>query len=260
MKTRRARIAQLMLLLLVTNINTVIPQTTGNEVKARMVIVLLDVTPSFKSIDQALEQIKAVIQRLGPGDEFLLVEVGEPPFLPEKKVKFQAVMPSVPERLLSPSKNIHEWKQRQHTLDLIWAKVRGRQKLMLASLEQPIPLQHGGTDLYAALEYAAQRFGAAKENRPKILLIYSDLVQDKGVPTNDPPKKGLAGFNQADVSVFFVPWESQEAWEGKENKWRAYFEACHVKSVAMSEPAQSQTQTPLKESGIPKTPKSPFED
>lgn len=249
-----------MLLLLLISVNTVSPKTTENEVKARMVIVLLDVTPSFKSIDGAIGQIKAVIQRLGPGDEFLLVEVGEPPFQPQKKVKIQAMMPSVPDGLLEPSQNIHEWKQRRWTLSQIWAKVQSHQKAMLAFLAQPIPLQHGGTDLYAALEYAAQRFGAAKENRPKILLIYSDLVKDLGVATTEPPSKGLAGFNQTHVSVFFLPWESQAAWEGKENKWRAYFEACHVKSFAMYEPAQSQTQTPLKESGIPKTPKSPFED
>lgn len=248
-----------MLLLLLISAQIAIPKTTGNGEEARVVIVLLDVTPSFKSIDQALEQIKAVIQRLGPGDEFLLVEIGEPPFLPQKKVKIQVRMPSVPDGLLEPSKNIHEWKQRRQTLSQIWAKVQSHQKAMLAFLAQPIPLQHGGTDLYAALEYAAQRFGT-KENRQKLLFVYSDLVQDLGVATTEPPKKGLAGFNQTHVSVFCVPWESQAAWEGKENKWRAYFEACPVKSFAMSEPAQSQTQTPLKESGIPKTPKSPFED
>lgn len=256
MKTQNIRIARLLILLLISN--TAISSTTAND-EARVVIVLLDVTRSFTFKEQAIEQIQAVIKRLGPGDEFLLIEIGPPPFQPDKKVKIQAMMPSVPEWVLVPPKNIYEYKKRQRILDLIWAKVRGQQKSMLTFLEQPIAFQKGGTDLYAALEYAAQRF-MAKENRSKILLIYSDLVQDLGVATPDPPKKGLAGFDQAHVSVLFVPWENQSAWESKEKKWRTYFEACHAQSFNMHEPAESKTQTSLSPSRIPTKLKSPFED
>ena len=246
----------MLVLLLISQ--TAISSTTGSE-EARTVIVLLDVTQSFTFKDPAVEQMKAVIQRLGPGDEFLLIEIGPPPFRPDKKVRMQATMPSVPGGVVVPSKNIHEYKRRQRALDSIWAKVRGQQKLMLAFLEQPIAFQRGGTELYAALEYASQRL-MAKKNRQKVLIIYSDLVQDLGVATTEPPKKGLAGFDQTQVSVWFVPWESQAAFTDTDQKWRAYFKACHVQSFTMYEPAESKTQTPLSFSRIPTKLPSPFED
>jgi len=223
----------------------------------RFVMVLRDVTPSFQSHKEANEKIRAIVNALGPGDSFLLADVA-PTFLPEKNVRVQCNMPEAALSFLQPTSNLSQWKRSQARLDAIWATVGKNKKTIANWLRNPMKVERGGTDLFRALEYCAQRM-SRESGKEKYLFIFSDLIHEmKREKTEKPPSTPL-NFEGVHITVLFAPWQGKDKWQSKEKDWKAWFvKQGRAATFSMYEPADSKLQSLLKQSRVLKKLPSPF--
>lgn len=228
--------------------------------RPRCVVVLRDVTCSFGSnLNAADAKIAEIIKALGPGDRFVLMDIG-PSFEPKDNVKVDCAMPDLPGGTAEPSRTEIEWQQKQETADEVWQAVDGNKEAILSYLQKRARARCGGTNIFLALEYVSKRL-SRPTNADVDVFIFSDLTQENGtLRTSLPPPYSL-DFNGASVHVLFVPWRSKSQWEKIESPWRDWF-AIRRKAFAfeMFEPAESTSEVLLDASLAPRVLPSAFAD
>jgi hypothetical protein len=237
-------------------------QPTSNmslTARPRYVFVIRDLTTSYSPyIEAANRKILQIVSTLGPGDRFTLLDIG-PNLVPEKNIKVECVMPDIPADLRNPSSNVTEWNSRQASLNAAWADVAGKKEAIHAYLARPIKPLRGGTEIFAALEYAARRM-ASQRHAEADFVIFSDLIQQRGEQINDAPPARVANFSTVHVQIFFVPWRTAEQWQMKERAWKNWFiEKSAALSFGMYDPSESGLQPSLPPSRVPRVLASPFE-
>jgi hypothetical protein len=217
--------------------------------RSRAIYVLLDVTPSYKSLPDAVVKTRELVFAIGPADRFYLIEIGGE-FSPKQNVKIQCKMPAVHPVILSPAKNVYEWKDRQSRLSGIWQNVGDMQQQIDEYLAQPI--HHlDPTPLYETFKYAAERL-EAEEDAERYLFVFSDYEQDsRGLKSKLPPQDSYA-LPGVDVFALFVPWDKD--WEKRKLAWTTwYLQQCKAAHFKIFDDAQAKVSPLLAPNRFPKT-------
>jgi hypothetical protein len=223
--------------------------TAPTQPRTRTILAVLDTTPSYRGGEAARERIRAVVRALGPGDIFLLLELGGR-FSPESSVRVQCIMPRVTPDLLTAARNIPEFQQRKGRLDAVWAAAQAKQSAVLRALERP---WHGRdvTPLYQLLDYVSHWLATAPPGE-RWLMLFSDLKHDAaGVKSGLPPSRPLA-FAGVAASALFVPWEGD--WSRREAAWAEWFRRSGAAGFSMLDGARSQAVSLLAPNGTPREP------
>lgn len=209
----------------------------------RRVLIVRDVSPSYKNTPEITSKLVEITRELGPGDELTVIELGGP-FSPEACVKVQCRMPSVPPALLEPVKRIDEWRRNQSRLEAVRKRAEVSRRDVEEYLRTP-PVVKGPTPLFETLAYCATTMSTPGP-KSKALLVFSDLIQDsKGLKSVLPPTAclefaGVSGF------ALFVPW--QAGFAERAAAWRRWFVASGGADFEMLDGAQSRTQAVIAKS------------
>jgi len=214
---------------------------------ARCIVALWDCSGSFGSISDARKKLSEVVTALGPGDEFVIVQVGGP-FDEKANVPVECRMPSIPPQTLSIAVDMKVWKQRQINLSAIWGEVEQQKNLVLKYLPTVRPSPQSTTPLDDAFAYAATRLHPGASAR--YLLIFSDLIQDSDGLKRDGPPSSVLPFPGATVTALFVPWRRD--WREREGRWVAWFSRAQAASFRMFDGSQSKGITLLPPSAVPR--------
>ena len=150
-------------------------QTQG-EIPFRSVVIVRDISPSYKNTPPIVAKLSEIVHALGPGDVLTIVEVGGR-FSPEVCVKVQCTMPRLSAGVLSSVKKLDDWRKNQLRLDAVWRRVEASQRSLDSYVRAPAPVT-GPTPLFEALAYSAAVLKTGGETRT--LLVFSDLIQDSG--------------------------------------------------------------------------------
>jgi hypothetical protein len=184
----------------------------------RIIVAVLDLTPSFHYTAEAVGKIKGVVRALGPGDTFLLVTLGGE-FSPARNVAVQCIMPKIGSDALVPAENIRVWREHQSRIEAAWGGSALKQAAVLRALDRPFK-QENVTPLYQALDYLSHWFASPPGSGRRQLLIFSDLEHDyAGVRSSLPPKQQM-NFRGVYVMAAFVPWRAD--WVARETAWHAW--------------------------------------
>jgi len=219
-----------------------------NAGPVRRIVIVRDVSPSYKNTEEITAKLVEVMRALGPGDELALIELGGP-FSPEACIKVQCRMPGVAPAILAPVGTPGEWCTNKARLDAVWKRVDGSRRDVESYLRIPTSVKDP-TPLFEALAYCATIMSpAGPESRT--LLVFSDLVQDSNGIKSELPAKAPMEFAGVSGFALFVPWQTDFA--GRAAAWRRWFIASGGVSFEMLDGAQSRTRTVLGKSAAPRT-------
>jgi len=202
---------------------------------SRSVAALWDVSGSFAGLEDANKKISEVAAALGPGDQFLLIQVGGA-FDERTNVVIECTMPEIPAALLSPSAEMRPWKEKQIQLAGIWSQVEKQRQAILQYLPTVKPSPKATTPLDDAFSYAAGRLERAKGAR--YLIVFSDLIQDSNGVKRDGPPSGALPLSGVRAVALFVPWASD--WKAREQRWAEWFRKSHAIGFQMFDGAESK--------------------
>jgi hypothetical protein len=87
-------------------------------VLSRTVVLVRDISPSYKNSPPIVAKLSEIIRMVGPGDVLTIIELGGR-FSPEVCVKVQCAMPRVATEVLSPVKKLDDWRKNQARLDAV---------------------------------------------------------------------------------------------------------------------------------------------
>jgi hypothetical protein len=147
------------------------PNEGHTRYRPRCVVVLRDVMCSFVSnLSAANAKIFEIVNALGPGDRFLLIDIG-PSFDPKDNVKVDCAMPDLPGEMAEPSRTEIEWQQKQETADEVWQAVDGSKEAILGYLQRKARAHCGGTDIFLALEYVSKRLSRRTECETDLFIM-----------------------------------------------------------------------------------------
>lgn len=247
--------------------NACSPTDAGKKVQARargmvpaprIVFALIDKTGSFHFHGQSMQKILDMIDNLGPGDRFYLIDIG-PEFRPETNLRIQLHMPDVPADILKPE-TPEEWERNQDKLEAVWQDVALHQHSISAFLHHSGPESSGQTDVFGALEYCSERLGREGPGE-RYVFIFSDLIHDlRDVTTANPPSFPLS-FSGAQINVLFMPRRDRLEWDAKETAWRTWsLQKAGAVSFAMFDPAESEIAPLLKSSSVLRSLPSSFNE
>jgi hypothetical protein len=217
-----------------------------DKTNPRSVVIVRDVSPSFKNTPPITTKLSEIIHESGPGDSITVIELGGP-FSPEACVKIQCIMPRVPPELLSPVKKLDDWRRNQTRLDNLWHRVRVNQTTIEEYLGTPPPVKDP-TPLFDVLAYAAGRLKFADGTR--ILVVFSDFIQDSSGVKSSLPPKGRMDFTGVSAFALFVPWDQD--FSRRAAAWHDWFVASGATDFAMLDGAQSQVRQVLDKSAVPR--------
>jgi hypothetical protein len=225
------------------------------RMKPRLLCAIRDRTGSFqRHLDAANAVLRRCVGAMGPGDGFLLIEVGRG-FDASRQVREQR-LPDFPEELLIPPKTYPEYLRQKAEMERLWTDVETRKRVMLDYVESEPSIPTSSTDIYSALDYAAHRLLSFVGERH--LLIASDLVHDMAGVVSDLPPKALRPFPRTRVAALFVPWEGSARASRKAEAWRKYFEAAGAAEFEMYDEAESPGLQPLSSNTSPQSPVNPL--
>jgi hypothetical protein len=214
---------------------------------SRLLVLIDDVSPSYRRSPAMVSQQQAIVDALGPGDAFTDVELGGA-FTPAR-VKVQCLMPAASPELLTRVRRPRELLENQRRLNAIWKRVDALRGPVAAFVAAPRHTQ-GPTPLFETLTYLSNhmmRSGAVE----KRLAIFSDLVHDcAGRTSAYPPAEMHPRFDGVSVFALFVPWTADFA--KREAAWRGWFAGCGACGFAMLDIAQSQVTSVLPQSPVPR--------
>jgi hypothetical protein len=221
------------------------PPVPATLPEPRVIVAVLDRSPSFRYSSEARDKIKAIVRALGPGDTFLLLTLGGE-FSPAKDALIQCIMPEIDASLLLPAHTVRQWRDRQTRIAAVWSASSQKQGAVLSALDHPLA-PADGTPLYQLLGYVAHWFGSAPPHARRILVIFSDLEHDySGLRSNLPPK-GKLPFADIAVTAAFVPWGP--AWDTRERAWREWFASARF---AMLDDASARNAVLLQPNATPR--------
>ncbi len=226
-------------------------------VSTRSVVVLWDLTESFKPTPEALEQVfTGLVSALGPGDDLLVATIGAPDFSPRDDVRVQCRMPAVPASVLAGSATTRDWRMKRARLAATWAQVDARAQALARLLAQPA--EHpktDGTDVHGAIKYAAHRLatGSATE---RYLILLSDLLHEEGGRKTDMPVDETLNLDGVRVTAAGVPWDDSR-WAERETAWRRFVERSGGLSFSMFDQSKMLEAAFLPATGVPRDLKPP---
>jgi hypothetical protein len=220
-------------------------QTQG-EVAVRSVVIVRDISPSYKNSPPVAAKLSEIVHELGPGDVLTIIELGGR-FSPEGCVKVQCAMPRVTAGVLSPVKRLDDWRKNQLRLDAVWRRVEANQRAIESYVRTPPPVKDP-TPLFEALAYASSIMKTAGGTRT--LLVFSDLIQDSGGVSSPFPPKELMGFPGVSGYALFVPWNRE--FSERAAAWRRWFIASGATGFEMLDGAQSQVRQVLGKNAAPR--------
>lgn len=229
-------------------------QAAAQPTTPRLVVVLRDETGSFKRyFADAQAAIARIVDGLGPGDTFIIIDVGGP-FDPQTQVH-ETTLPSVPALIFEPSKTFRDYQLKQAILDNRWAAAKRLKATITEEVARPLSAKKG-TDVFAVLDYASHRMQEF-EGEKRIVLV-SDLETDiAGMRTALPPRQRYA-FTSVVADALFVPWHGSRQTGVKMNAWREWFTSGGARSFQMYDEARSRTISILAASTVPTRVVSPF--
>jgi len=222
----------------------------------RLFLVVLDSSKSYKDHTAALQGLVNAIANLGPGDQLILARITER--LDPKDfviIDGQWSTNKPDEEVFKPTKNIAEWQKRQRILEAAWQEAENSSQKLVSILEREktqntAPL----TDLYGALEYGALWL-KEQPSAEKTLIVLSDLENDKGRPTFDPPLKSL-DLRNIHIKLLFVTYRNADHWTRLESAWRKFFS--NAASLTMLDSGRSPMAM-ISPSKTPRTLQHPFQ-
>jgi hypothetical protein len=216
------------------------------QLPSRDVWAVLDLTPSFRMLDSSLASLKKVVSNLGPGDQFHLIELGGP-FNPRTCVTIQSQLPSTPACTTRGAYRFRERRDCQLEFDATRKRATAIQGGILNYLDHNPWRERDVTPLYKVLAYTAHRLSSTDDSASKLLLLYSDLIQDSdGTKSVLPPRESLT-MTGVSATALFVPWDG--SWASREAAWREWFVGhCGAASFGMLDASQSNIYSALTQS------------
>jgi hypothetical protein len=192
-------------------------------VPARLFLVIFDSSTSYKDYKAAIEGLIDALPNLGPGDQLVVARITEklnPKDFTIVDGEWSANTPD--EDIFKPTKKIQEWKTRQQSLDALWQEADDSSQEVTVALEGRKSANTAMlTDLHGALEYSALWLNE-REAAEKTIIVLSDLENDTGTPSFDPPAKSL-DLSQVQVKLLYVSYRDAQHWGKIESAWRKYF-------------------------------------
>lgn len=177
-----------------------------SQEKSRLVLVLLDETDSFGRNttrgqaetlywDEALLQIKTIVNALKPGDEFLLIAIDDKGFEEE-----DVLIPLI-------------------QLDRAFLKAKIAKKKLLSQIQglQRRKTVYHSTDILSALYQAAHQAHMGK-NQQTVILCFSDMIQEPKMP-GLAESQDLAFPASSEGFFFFVDASGRSEWQGILHTW-----------------------------------------
>jgi hypothetical protein len=208
-------------------------------VPARLFLVIFDSSTSYKDYEAAIQGLIDALSNLGPGDQLVVARITEklnPRDFTIVDGEWSANKPD--ENIFKPTNKIQQWKKRQQSLEALWQEADDSSQQVTAALENTktthtAPL----TDLHGALEYSALWLNE-RSAAEKTLIVFSDLENDTGKPSFDPPAKSL-DLSEVHVKLLYVSYRDAEHWQKIESAWRKYFSG--ARSFTMFDSGRSAT-------------------
>ena len=183
----------------------------------RTVVFLRDRSLSFEAQRPTCTATATqAVQSLGPGDTFILVDVGLV-FDVDKQVYAEQFAPIPRELSLQPA-TLQETRRAQMRLDSVWADAETTRARLRARVEKRDYIDGRGTDFDAALDYASHRFVDADGERH--LIICSDLIQAKRGAERSGPQNIVVPFHGVWATAIFVPWSGRAANDRRTTQWQ----------------------------------------
>jgi hypothetical protein len=215
---------------------------------SRVIAVVRDRTPSFaRFYADAIAAIGRVVSNLGPGDTFLMIDLGGK-FDPLTHV-YERGIPAVADGTLSDPKTVPDFYRKQRLLDAKWTEVEAFKAEIAAQVRKGGPNLVGST-IPAVMEYAENRLVAVQGH--KFLLVVSDLETDEpGRRTSLPPARPML-FPGVEVVALFAPWQRAGQTKARTDAWRAWLGAGKAASFVVYDQAQSKTITAVPNSSVPR--------
>ncbi|HEY4129442.1 MAG TPA: hypothetical protein VGM50_02440 [Gemmatimonadaceae bacterium] len=221
----------------------------------RTVVFLRDRSSSFQAQrPKCTAAATRAIQALGPGDTFILIDVGLV-FDVDSQVYAEQFAPVPRDLSLQPS-TLRETRRAQMRLDSIWARAEESRTRLLARVTKHDSIDGHGTDLDAALDYASHRL--VDTDGPRDMIICSDLIQTKrGAQRSEPPHYVIP-FHGLSATAIFVPWNGGAANDRRAAQWRQWFQAGGATQFVLLDPSQSVAFIPLTPTLVSRRVASPF--
>ena len=229
----------------------------ASQPASRAVVILRDRTASFKrNLKPANDAILRAISAIGPGDTFLLIEVGGGGrFDPITQVR-EASAPTVLAELLATPANMQQFGNRTARLKAVWLETERARQSAREAVVRPVSINVDETNVYSALDYAAGRL--MKLEGERYLILMSDLIHDvEGLKTDLPPKEKYP-FTGVRAKAMFVPWQGSAAAKRQMEAWQKWFTTAGAQSFEMLDEAQSLHAQVLPPSSVPSRVPSPF--
>lgn len=205
----------------------------------RLFLAVFDSSKSYKDHAAAIRGLAEAIKNLGPGDRLILARLNEK--LDPKNfmiVDGEWVANKPDEAIFKPTKNVEEWRKRQRKLDTAWQEAEESSQKLTSILKQEESANTAlQTDLHGALEYSALWLNE-QPGVEKTLIVFSDLENDTGKPSFDPPSK-LLDVSKVHVKLLFVTYQDARHFQKIEAAWRKYFSA--AASFAILDSGRSPT-------------------
>jgi hypothetical protein len=225
--------------------------------RPRYVVVILDLTVSFKYLTDAEQAVNRILEALGPKDIFVLLAI-KARFDPAQSVA-EARMPELRPEIFTESSKILDYERKQAQLNAAWKRVAEIRKAIQEQVKKTsATLTQEASQVWEPLEYASRRFSDATEY-DRVLVVLSDLKHEvAGVRSELPPDKSNASFSGTRVEVLFVPYRDANAYQKKSLAWESWFKQKGAQSVVLRDPAQSRLAQPVELSTVPKLLHSPF--
>jgi hypothetical protein len=225
--------------------------------RPRYVVVLLDLTDSFKYQTDAEQAVNRILGTLGPKDIFVLLEV-RARFDPAQSVA-EVRMPELQADIFTESVKVLDYERKQAQLNAAWKRVAEIRRAIQDHVKKTsATLTQEASQVWEPLEYASRRFSEATEY-DRVLVVLSDLKHEvAGARSELPPDKSNASFNGTRVEVLFVPYGSANTYQKKSLAWESWFKQKGAQSVVWRDPAQSRLAQPVEPSTVPKLLNSPF--
>jgi len=219
---------------------------TQGESPSRSVVIVRDISPSYKTSPPIVAKLSEILHEVGPGDVLTIIELGGR-FSPEGCVKVQCTMPRVTAGVLSPVKRLDDWRRNQLRLDAVWRRVEANQRSIESYVRTPPPVKDP-TPLFETLAYSAAIMKAAVGTRT--VLLFSDLIQDSGGVSSPLPPKDVMDFSGVSGFALFVPWNKE--FSKRAAAWRRWFVASGATDFEMLDGAQSQVRKVLDKNAVPR--------
>ncbi|MCC7490795.1 MAG: VWA domain-containing protein [Fimbriimonadaceae bacterium] len=216
----------------------------------RSVAIVLDATePTI--FEQAAALVEQAVQAAGPGDRLLLVRVGEA--LEPARDVVVANLPALPP--LAKPGNIDEFAGTAKALQDVWGQVAGQQQRIktVISTWRALPQCHG-TDLWAALKYAAQCLPPGQDRH---LVVLSDLHHQTAAVSTQAPPTDLLPLANVQARVMFIK-DLHTAHAKEAALWQQYLVNSGATAVELYDQPASRDQVILAPSGAPRQPPPPW--